>query len=111
MQHWPADPRAPRSRGSREAAGFGWSIERPARRHGRVFDQNTGGTSVFFRCALRVVCPFFLVRGGGWKSVCLGTYLLVLSRECGNEPRDPLKEAKGWFIRVIPSFPAEHQQV
>ena len=33
--------------------------------------------------------------------------LLVLSRECGNEPEDSLTE---WFIGVIPSFPAEHQQ-
>ena len=34
------------------------------------------------------------------------------SRECGNEPRDPLKgNRKGWFVRVMPSIPAEHQQV
>ena len=29
----------------------------------------------------------------------------------GNEPGGPLKGYKGWFIGVIPSFPAEHQQL
>ena len=38
--------------------------------------------------------------------------LLVPSRECGNEPRDSLKgNHEGWLIRVIPSFPAERQQI
>ena len=37
--------------------------------------------------------------------------LLVLSRECGIEHRDSLKgNHRGWFIRVILSFPAERQQ-
>ena len=37
--------------------------------------------------------------------------VLVLSRECGNEPSIPLKgNHKGWFVNDIPSFPAEHQQ-
>ena len=35
----------------------------------------------------------------------------AISREQGNEPGDSLKgNHRGWFIRVIPSFPAEHQQ-
>ena len=38
--------------------------------------------------------------------------LLVLCKECGNEPRDSLKGShKGRFVEVIPSFPTEHQQV
>ena len=37
--------------------------------------------------------------------------LLVLSRECGNEPGEYLKgHHKGWFIGVISSFPPEHQK-
>ena len=80
-----------------------------------------------------VFCSFLLGLSPGWSARCtsarsarrrwtwdgrhgeaplhgLWTSLLVLSRECGNEPR-PLKgNHQGWFIGVIPSFPAEHQQ-
>ena len=35
---------------------------------------------------------------------------MLLSRERGNEPEDPLGNQRGWFIGVILSFPVEHQQ-
>ena len=46
---------------------------------------------------------------GSFKTFTYLLFLPMLSRECGNEPRVPLKEATGHGY--LGPFPAEHQQV
>ena len=58
----------------------------------RVITQNQG-----------VMYPFLKGHGDSRYPFYLGlSFLLLLSRECGNEPRDSLKGNHKGFIRVIP---------